>query len=41
MTDFDGIDTGSDTGSPSGISLSALRLRRFRGDKVCVGACKK
>lgn len=34
MTDFDAIDTGSDTGSPRGISLSALRLRRFTADKV-------
>ena len=34
MTDFDRTDTGSDTGSLRGISLSALRLRRFAADKV-------
>lgn len=34
MTYFDAVDTGSDTGSPRAISLSALRLRRFTADKV-------
>lgn len=34
MTDFDALDTGSDTGSPRSISLSALRLRRFTADRV-------
>lgn len=34
MTDLDAIDTGPDTGSPRDISLSALRFRRFTGDKV-------
>lgn len=34
MTYFDATDTGSDTGSPRGISLSALRLRRFTAGQV-------
>lgn len=40
MTDLDTTATGSDTGSLRGISLSALRLRRFTGDKVAWALAK-